>query len=120
MTRVFLSSPFSHPNNAIREDRVTAAGNACAWLYRQDYLPMSPIAHWHRIAQRNKLPTEAMAWTEWNRQWVYASDAVVVLELNGWRDSQGIAMEVAWANENETPVWRMRPNFQFGFEWVQS
>ena len=81
---VFLSSPYSHPNESISEDRVTAAGNACVWLYRQGYQPMSPIAHWHRIAQRHDLPTEAMAWTDWNRQWVYASDAVVVLELNGF------------------------------------
>lgn len=114
---LFLSSPYSHPNDAIREDRVRVAGDACAWLYRQGYLPMSPIVHWHHIALRNDLPTEAMAWTEWNRQWMYASDATVVLELYGWRDSQGIAMEVAWAEQAGKPVWRLVPSGQGGFEW---
>lgn len=110
MTRVFLSSPYSHPSPAVMEDRVRIAGDACAWLYHEGYLPMSPIVHWHHVAIRNGLPDNALAWTEWNRRWLEASDALAVLQIEGWQDSTGLAMECSWARSAGIPIVWMEPS----------
>ena len=109
MIRVFLSSPYSHPNPAIMEDRARMAEDACAWLTGEGYLPLSPIAMWHRSAARNNMPTNANAWMGWNRAWLGASDAVAHLMLEGWEDSAGMAMERAWADEADMPQARIGP-----------
>jgi len=99
MTLVFLSSPYSHPSAAVMEDRTRIAGDACAWLYREGYLPVSPIVHWHHAAIRNGLPSCANAWIDWNRRWLEAADAVAFLHIDGWENSAGMAMERQWAHE---------------------
>jgi hypothetical protein len=114
---VFVSSPYTHQSPAVMEDRARAAGDACAWLARQGLLPMSPIAHWHLIAGRHLLPTNAAAWADWNRQWVRAADAVIYLHLHGWEDSQGMAMERTWAAGK--PQAAIEPHMG-GFRWVDA
>jgi len=116
MTRVFLSSPFSHPSAAVREDRVRIAGDACAWLHREGYLPLSPIAHWHQTSIRNGLPDNALEWMDWNRRWLEASDAVVFLHIEGWRDSTGMAMELSWAQDKQKAT--LEPH-KGSFRWVE-
>jgi hypothetical protein len=105
MMIAFVSSPYTHPDAAIQDDRATAAGDFSAWLWRErGLIVVSPIAHWHWIAKRNHLPGNAMAWAEWNRAFVGVSHTVFVLCLPGWKDSQGIAMEIEWAKHYGIPV----------------
>ena len=115
MTTVFLSSPYSHPDPAVIEDRVRIAGEACAWLHQEGYLPMSPIVHWHHAGIQNGLPTHALAWTEWNRRWVEAAQAIAFLHLDGWRDSTGMAMERQWSEGR--PQATLEPH-NGSFRWV--
>lgn len=115
MTRVFISSPYSHPDTATREDRVRIAGDACAWLYSEGFLPVSPIVHWHQTVVRNGLPDNALAWTEWNRRWLEASDAVGFLHIDGWQDSTGMAMERAWAADKPQATLEQHNG---SFRWV--
>ena len=115
MTTVFVSSPYKHPNAAIREDRARAAGDACAWLVRQGYLPMSPIVQWHDAAARNGLPDDAESWRKWNQRWLEKADAVAFLRIDGWQDSDGMAMELEWAKDKPQAV--LEPH-NGGFRWV--
>lgn len=115
MTTVFLSSPYTHPDPATVAERVRLAGDACAWLYREGYLPMSPIVHWHHATIRNGLPTNALAWRDWNCRWIMASDAVAFLHIPGWQDSQGMAYEREWAAD--LPQATLEPH-KGSFRWV--
>jgi hypothetical protein len=85
-------------------ERARIAGDAAAWLWREGYAAYSPIAHWHEIAIRNGLPTNANAWIDLNRREMVASDAVAFLHLDGWRDSAGMAMEKEWASDMQQAV----------------
>ena len=116
MIKIYVAAPYSSPTLAILEDRVRAVGDACAWLLAEGYLPMSPVAHWHVPARRNDLPTQALAWIEWNRAWLHAADALAVLRINGWRDSQGVALEMKWAQEACQPIWMVEAVGD-GFRW---
>lgn len=92
----FVSSPYSSPDPAIEDQRYRDACAFSAWLWKRGGIPFSPIAHWHPIVRAHGLPGNAMAWVEYNREMVAKSDAVVILCLDGWMDSLGIAYEVRW------------------------
>jgi hypothetical protein len=69
MMIAFVSSPYTHPDPAIQDDRATAAGDFSAWLWRErGLIVVSPIAHWHWIAKRNHLPGIAME-VEWAKHY---------------------------------------------------
>jgi hypothetical protein len=95
----FVSSPYSSPDPAIEHQRYLDACAFSAWLWQQGRVPFSPIAHWHPIVRRHHLPGNAMAWINYNRAMVERSDALIVLCLDGWRDSLGVAYEVEWAKD---------------------
>jgi len=118
MTCVFLSSPYSDPKRSVMNYRAGSAADACAWLSACGYLPLSPIAMWHVPAARNDLPGNAAHWADWNRDWLRRADVLAVLLLDGWRDSQGVAMERAWATAMELPEWVIVPE-RDGFAWAQ-
>lgn len=104
MTLAYLASPYSHPEPSIEAMRALMAGDAAAWLSNQGYHPFSPIAHWHRPAKRNKLPSNANHWISYNQAWLEKADELIVLKMPGWKDSIGIAYEIKWAKEQMKPV----------------
>ena len=100
---VYLASPYSHPDPAVRQARYQAACRAAAWLIGQGHLVFSPIAHSHAIAQHG-LPVDWGFWEEQDRRLLAACDELWVLMLDGWEDSRGVQAEVAIARKLGKPV----------------
>jgi nucleoside 2-deoxyribosyltransferase len=105
---IYLASPYSHPDPAIREQRFQAACRAAASLIRAGEPVFSPIAHSHPIAAYG-LPTDWAFWERDARLHLTASTEVVVLTLDGWRASVGVASEIAIARELGKPVRYLSP-----------
>ena len=106
----FVSSPYTHPDPKIQDDRAKAAGDFAAYLWRErGAMVFSPIAHWHDIAKRNALPSNALAWRDWNLVVLCQCDVLYVLCIPGWRDSVGVAYEIQWANECEMKIFYATP-----------
>jgi len=106
---VYLASPYSHPDPAIRQARYQAACRAAAWLIGQGHLVFSPIAHSHGIAQQG-LPGDWEFWQRHDRRMLEACDRLVVLTLPGWRESRGVQAEVAIARKLGKPVGYLAPD----------
>jgi hypothetical protein len=80
---------------SIMATRCDEADKAAAWLMEQGYVVLSPISHSHGIAQHmapGKRVDHAL-WMKQDRPFVRASDVMVVLTLDGWRESKGIEHE---------------------------
>ncbi len=93
---IYLASPYSHEDINVRTARFWQACDAAAVLIQQGYSVFSPIAHSHPIAGHGGL--DAMDGELWARQdapFVEACDSLVVLKLDGWDTSAGIAAEIA-------------------------
>ena len=102
---IYIASPYTHPQPAVVEYRVAEVMRFCAWLFAEHGLnPYSPIAHWHGICTAHILPSDAATWANCNRSTLRRCDAMHVLQLPGWQESAGVAMELEWARVIGLPV----------------
>src|SRR5262245_50334070 len=95
---IYLASPYSHPEADVRQARFDAACRAAAQLMRDGHVVYCPVAHGHPIAQHG-LPTEWSYWEQTDRRFLAVCDEVVVVTLDGWRESVGVSAEIRIANE---------------------
>ncbi len=95
-TMIYLASPYSHPDAAVRQQRFEAACRVAAELIRRGHVVFSPIAHSHSIAQHG-LPMDWGFWEAQDRRLLAACDELWVLKLDGWQHSRGVQAEIAIA-----------------------
>ena len=100
---IYVASPYSSPDPTVRQQRFEAACRAAAELMRQGKTVFSPIAHSHALCAYG-LPLDWRFWEQHDRHYLEACDEVVVLMLDGWRQSVGVQAEIAIARELGKPV----------------
>ena len=91
----YLCSPYSHRDPRVMHDRYLAAARACADMLMRREWTFSPIVHCHEMAMRHGMPTDFGFWRDYNAAMLRKVDRLVVLCLDGWRDSVGVAGELA-------------------------
>lgn len=92
-TLIYLASPYTSPDPAVRELRFNCAESALFLLLRDRIWAYSPIVHCHTLAQRNKLPTDHAYWLEYDFDFLRRSDALYTLAIAGWKTSVGATEE---------------------------
>lgn len=95
---IYLASPYSDPDPAIREARYQAVCKYAAKLMSEGLNVFSPIAHCHGIAKYG-LPTDWEYWQSVDREWIGMSNRLVVLMLPGWLESKGVNAETLLARD---------------------
>ena len=100
---IYVASPYSHPDRAVRTSRYDAARRHTARLACEGRLVYSPIVHSHPLAELG-LPGDWKFWAKHSRHMLAACREVIVLALPGWQESRGIAAELAIAAELGLPV----------------
>jgi nucleoside 2-deoxyribosyltransferase len=100
---VYLASPYSHPDPAVREQRFQAVCRAVAALLRAGHVVFSPIVHCHALVPHG-LPTDWAFWQRVDREHLERCDEVVVLMLDGWEVSEGVQAEIGVARALGKPV----------------
>lgn len=102
----YLASPYSDPDPDVRQRRFVDVCRAAARLMARNKVAVfSPVAHGHPIAEHGEV--DALDHGFWMSQclpFLHAADEVIVLKLDGWRESKGIAHEIAQANLLGIPV----------------
>jgi len=101
---IYLAVPYSHPDADVRQTRFEAANRAAAEMMGRGLHVFSPISHTHPIALAGTLPLGWDYWEGYDRAMLAACSEVVVLTLDGWRESQGVKAEIAIAEERGLPV----------------
>jgi nucleoside 2-deoxyribosyltransferase len=98
VTMIYLASPYSDPDPAVREQRFQAACWAAAALLRAGHIVFSPIVHCHVLVEHG-LPTDWAFWQHADREHLKRCDEVVVLMLDGWEESAGVQAEIRTAQD---------------------
>jgi hypothetical protein len=97
------SFPYSHPDAQIREQRFQAACAIAAGLLLDGHHVYSPVVSGHPLV-RYGLSAEWSFWEQLDRQHLERCDEVVVLMLDGWRESIGVQAELRHASVLGKPV----------------
>lgn len=102
---LYLAQPYSHPDGNIRHHRFKMACMASAELIRQGHIVYSPIAHSHTICEHS--PGIDSSWQTWQPQCIAMLDActkLLVLQLDGWKESVGLHAEIKHAKQTGKPI----------------
>ena len=91
---VYVAAPYSHQDTSVRLHRFNQAAAYTAILSRRMILVYCPICHGHPLAAHN-LPTNWEYWANLNRAILQICRNLHVLCLDGWKDSTGVAAEIA-------------------------
>jgi len=103
-TIIYLASPYSHPEAAVRQYRYEQACKAAAWLMKQGGLVFSPIAHSHPIATNATLPLDWQYWKKFDEVMLLNAKTLAVLKLDEWEKSTGIKAEIEIAEDLSIPI----------------
>lgn len=104
----YLACPYSHESELVKAYRVAQVNRAAARLLRGTGTVFSPISHSHGIAESD--PTLGSTWEFWEEKdlpFLDYATRVVVLTLDGWRESRGVQAEIKYAMDHGLPVYYM-------------
>lgn len=102
---IYLASPFSHPDPAVRRDRARLAHRCAAWGLKDNHMVFSPIAYTAIFRRANPiLPADYESWKPLNEPMIEAAESLWLLAIDGWETNHGVAAELAFAHELEKRV----------------
>ena len=104
-TSWYIASPFSHEDPEIKIQREADAKRAEAFI-NDTYSGVraySPIAETADQERRGVVPQEG--WYLYDFSELDKSDILVVLMLDGWENSIGVALEIAFALGKRIPIY---------------
>ena len=90
---IYLMSPYSHKSKKIELERYTATVLAASVLSKTLFI-FSPIIHSHPLHKCVERPWEE--WLLYDLQFIRKADEAMILNIDGWHLSRGIALECIW------------------------
>ena len=100
---IYLASPYSHPDPAIRDQRYLAACRATVRLLLAGQTVFSPVVHGHPLVQLG-VSGDWRFWARHDEQYLRRCDHVMVLRVEGWKESEGVQAEIELATRLGIPV----------------
>jgi hypothetical protein len=101
---VYLSTPYSHADAAVREHRFHEVNRVAGEMMRQGVAVFSPISHTHPIAMDVDLPKGWDFWRDQDMAMLCCCRELIVLMQPGWQDSVGVREEITMASQLGIPV----------------
>ena len=105
----YLTSPYSHPKASMRLLRYKQACKAAGHLMKEGFAVFSPIAHSHSIEAFFDTIEPGPFWMKQDIPILKHCDQLIVLELDGWDRSKGVAQELELARKAYMNILRMDP-----------
>ena len=94
MSFIYIASPYSDPDPAVREKRYLAACYYTVKLLSARKFPYSPIVSNHHLALEFGLNYTANDWMAYNFAMLSSAKELHVLTIEGWDKSVGLTAEV--------------------------
>lgn len=106
MSFIYIASPYSHPDAAVRQERHVAACKKAAQYAANGIPHFSPIAQSHPVAdymaEEKRMDFEL--WMKLDLPLLRMASELHVLCIEGWRSSRGVTREIEYATTLGIPV----------------
>ena len=93
--------------------RYEAVVHAAAMMFKSDFMLIEPIASCHEKSLRYDLPGGYKFWQKRDRKYISLTSGIIVLTLPGWKESEGVTDEIAYAKTLGMPVYYLNPKLFF-------
>lgn len=104
MSLTYLASPYTHPDPQERERRFRMACKKAAELMLAGKTVFAPIAHSHPIDLELPALGSGEFWKKQDAPYLEFCTEIVVLMIDGWRESKGLAHEIEVAKQRGIPI----------------
>ena len=95
----YIASPYSHPDPKVVEARVREL-KECVTSMIKNYssaVPFSPVLYTLSLQESGLVGSPPEGWYAFDLAFLRKADRLIVLELEGWESSIGVALEIAFA-----------------------
>ena len=93
---IYIASPYTHPDGEVVRARVRAAQAVAADMVNHGKGAFSPVLYTHTLLEQTGAAPPG-GWYETDLHFLDKAKELVILELPGWEESQGIMIEKAFA-----------------------
>lgn len=95
----YIASPYSHPDPKVVEARIRELKECVAYVIENFHfaVPFSPVLYTHSIQESGIVVSPPEGWYAFDFAFLRKADRLIVLELEGWETSVGVALEIAFA-----------------------
>lgn len=97
---IYLGSPYTHSDKNVMQERYEKVLHLTADLLNQGFHIISPIVHCHPLSIKYNIRGDFEFWKKYNFAILSKCDLLLVLPLDGWKESVGLQGEVIYAKEN--------------------
>ncbi len=105
MKLYFIACPYSDPDSSVVEMRFQECTKVAAELTLKGIATYSQITMTHPINQYLLQQGKKVAWSEIDMAFLSRCDGLIVLTLDGWDRSSGVAAEIDYFKQKGMPVW---------------
>lgn len=102
----YIASPYSHPDPEVVEARVRELKECVAHMIENFSfaVPFSPVLYTHSLQESGVVGAPPAGWYAFDLAFLRKADRLIVLELEGWETSVGVAIEIAFAQSRGTQI----------------
>lgn len=101
---IYLAIPYTSKDLLTRSTRFEVANYVAAMFMDQGHTVFSPISHGHVIDPYLKSKTDHKFWMRQCLPFLEISDKLVVVCLDGWKESKGVQEEIKFAELNNIKI----------------
>jgi nucleoside 2-deoxyribosyltransferase len=104
---IYLAGPYSHSDPAIREGRYTLITAVAAQLISKGWIVFSPLTMTHPIDKLLAGHSETLGseyWVNFDEAFMEFCSEIVVVMVDGWDKSSGVAREIKFFRDRGRPV----------------
>lgn len=107
----YISNPYNGTDDQ-RQNRMEAAAHCCAALIKSGIHAFSPIVHNHSMLQvvgDFTIQERKFLLLPFDFSLLKSSVGMIVLKLDGWKESYGVAKEIQLCQEKNIPIFYSTP-----------
>ncbi len=97
---IYIASPYSHPDDNVRESNFRIVSEFVAKLTAEGLKPISPITYGHTLLGFHDMPSDWQFWQDFCITFLQHCDELWVYQMPGWDRSRGVAEEIEYAEKN--------------------
>lgn len=106
---IYLACPFRNPDPLVQRRRCAAAHYVAAKLFLKGKFVFSPLTHNETLIDIINDAVPGEHWMQFDLKVFSICTELYVLKMDGWEQSKGVTMEIAYAKVKGLPIKMVEP-----------